>query len=164
MLDQSRLKELLSYDSGTGKFTWRKRTSNRISTGDLAGTLQGIGYICISIDAKLYFAHRLAWLYINGEFPKRQIDHINGIRHDNRIENLRDVSCLENAKNQKMKNTNKSGVSGVSWHKGGGKWQVKILENYKQIYLGLFGDWFEAVCARKSAENKYGYHVNCGRK
>ena len=92
MITQEELKELLDYNPETGLFTWN--VYNNIKNKTTAGTFND-GYIQIKIKQKIYQAHRLAWLYVYGEWPKGQIDHINGIRDDNRIENLRDVTNRE---------------------------------------------------------------------
>lgn len=161
MLTQERLKQLFRYTPKTGRFT-RLCSQPSVNAGDVAGCLQR-GYVKIGIDGKVYNAHRLAWLYVNGEFPENQIDHVNGVRDDNRICNLRDVTNIENHKNQKTPVNNTSGVIGVSWIKGSKKWRSKIGKEFMQIRLGEFTDKFEAICARKSAENKYEYHANHGR-
>lgn len=160
MLTQERLKELLKYDSNTGIFTWIK-ASQGIKASSQAGC-KANGYILIGIDYQLYQAHRLAWLYIYGSLPKKQIDHINHNRADNRIINLREVTHQENTKNAPKRKTNTSGVTGVSWDKDTNKWRSQITINGKATYLGIFSDKLDAICARKSAENKNGFHKNHG--
>jgi len=163
MITQSELKELLSYNPETGAFTW-KINQGRVRIGDPAGWITEYGYIRISIDTNRYYVHRLVWLFVHGEFPADQIDHINGNGLDNRILNLRSVTCSENHKNQKIPKNNASGVMGVSWNNSSSKWHAKIKVDRKDLWLGAFDDWFEAVCARKSADNKYGFHSNHGRR
>lgn len=153
------LKERLHYDPLTGIFTWIK--ANKQFLGKKAGYLNQ-EYIKIKLN-KGYLAHRLAWLYVYGEFPTDCIDHINGIKTDNRISNLRDVSNQTNMKNQKRRNTNKSGITGVFWHKTNKMWTSTISVNYKQIHLGSFSTKEDAISARKTAEIKYKYHQNHGR-
>jgi hypothetical protein len=131
--------------------------------GREAGILNDNGYRIVSIDSKRFRAHRIIWLLFNGEMPSSDIDHINGIRDDNRIENLRVVSRSENLKNQKIRSDNKSGVIGVSWGRSNGKWCVRIKSVSKYLYLGSYTDFFEACCVRKSAELRLGYHKNHGR-
>lgn len=160
MLTQSRLKELLHYCPDTGVFT-RLTGNNRVKVGSIAGCLAGLGYSQIRIDRKKYYSHRLAFLYIEGAFPKNNTDHINGVKADNRWSNLRAVTQAENLRNQKKRNTNTSGIMGVHRHKG--KWVAQIKVGGKLLYLGFFADFFEACCARKSIELKYGYHPNHGR-
>ena len=138
-LTQDRLKECLRYDPDTGYFFWIKRNSNRIKIGDRAGTKQNCdGYAEIQIDGVLRKAHRLAWLYVYGEFPQGQIDHINGDRFDNRIVNLRDATPQENTHNQNLPHKhNKSGFLGVVV-KPNGTFYASIRLNKKSIHLGSF--------------------------
>ena len=103
-VNSKKLKEILYYDKDTGFFVWKKDIFNLnkyklADQGDVAGCMSNCGYIQISIKSKLYSAHRLAWLYTYGHFPELEIDHINRIRNDNRIENLRDVSHTVNMNN-----------------------------------------------------------------
>lgn len=137
-LTQSRLKELLHYNPDTGLFTWKVSLSKRVKVGDIAGTVKNPGYLRIRIDGKPYYAHRLAWLYVYGAWPKDQIDHINGERTDNRICNLREATNAENQQNRKKQINNVSGYPGVYWNKSGQKWQARIKINSKTKYLGLF--------------------------
>lgn len=165
MLTQARLKELFHYNPETVIFTRLIKTSNNAKVGEMTSLKRSHGYIVFSVDNVLYRAHRLVWLYVYGELPKEQIDHINHIRDDNRISNLRLATNRENSLNKPLTNRNKSKVFGVTWHKAANKWQVHITVDDKSnnIYLGIFSDKFEAICARKSAELKYGYHPNHGR-
>lgn len=162
MITQKELKESLCYEKETGLFFWIiSKANNRIKPGDIAGTYVN-GYIKIIINKKAYFAHRLAWLYVCGEWPKHQIDHINQIKDDNRFSNLRDAMDVENKRNRTKQKNNTSGVNGVSWYKRDKKWFAYIKVNGKQLDLGRHKDRFEAICARKSAENKHGFHLNHG--
>jgi len=161
-ITQERLKEILSYNSDTGIFTNRITRGPSAISGSVAGSVNPSGYILIQIDRKSYKAHRLAWMFTHGKFPLANIDHINGVRIDNRIVNLRSASHSENLKNQKIRATNSSGVTGIYWNNAKRKWRAYIKDLGKQVHLGLFDDKFEAICARKSAENKFGYHKNHG--
>lgn len=100
MLTQDRLKELLHYDEDTGMFTWIVSTARCVKVGDIAGSKNGKGYLHIMVDKRIYLAHRLAFLYVHGRFPEFT-DHINWIRDDNRISNLREVTQQENNQNKK---------------------------------------------------------------
>ena len=158
MITQERLKELLQYNQNTGVFT-------RISTKKVAkGAFCGLGHRQIMIDKSRYYMHRLAWLYVYGEWPKYVIDHINGVRDDNRIKNLRDVKEGDNFKNCAISKTNTSGVTGVSFIKKHKTWKAYICVDYKLINLGSFEVKDDAISARKNAEIKYGFHKNHGRK
>jgi len=168
-LSQEYLKQLLSYNPDNGVFIWiaRINSNNQIKAGTVAGCVQtGRGkYRCraIRIDGKLYKAHRLAWLYVYGHFPKHQIDHINQDSSDNRITNLRDVTCAENNRNAKRRSDNKTGVTGVTWDSRINKFIARIRVDGKDIHIGCFPDKWDAICARMSANNKYGFHLNHGK-
>ena len=161
MITQEELKKQLKYDPNTGIFIRLTSNSNRIKVGDIAGGMN-IGYLIICVNGKKYQAHRLAWLYVYGEAPKHQLDHINHDRSDNRILNLRCTTNQENHKNRTINKNNTSGIIGISWHKKSNKWQVRIMINGKDKYLGRFKDKFEAISARMSANHKYGFHPNHG--
>lgn len=153
MITQTRLKELLHYSPETGIFTWL-RDQGRVKKGSIAGAVDYYGYIVIRLDRVLYKAHRLAWLYVHGEWPDKNIDHINRQRNDNRLKNLRDVDQSVNGHNGKMKATNTSGFTGVTWRKDRGKWSARIKVGYKNIDLGLYANINDAVEARQVAEAK----------
>jgi hypothetical protein len=113
-LDFTRLREALAYDPETGVFTWRIRASKNTHIGEIAGCPRPkMGYIRISLDGGMYYAHRLAWGYVYGVWPAGQIDHINGVRTDNRICNLRDVTSSVNNHNSTRKAANRAGYTGV---------------------------------------------------
>ena len=150
-----KLRELLHYDPETGIFTRKVSTSNSVKVGDITGCPSGPGYLLISVRSRRYQAHRLAWLYVYGEWPKDQLDHINRIRTDNRIANLRDVTQKQNHQNRSKPSNNTSGHTGVYWDKRDSKWRAEIKHNQKHIYLGYFTDIEEAVAARKAAEKFY---------
>jgi len=163
-LTQGRLKELLHYNPETGIFTWVKgRVKSRggnAKKGKVAGTAHSAGYIQIAIDKKLYLAHRLAFLYVDGYIPENNVDHINRIRDDNRWCNLREVSQSCNLRNASIRIANTSGVTGVSWDKEKNKWRAAIRASGSNKYLGYFESFDDAVRARWEAEIKYGY-PNC---
>jgi hypothetical protein len=162
MITQSELKELLHYDPDTGFFTWIVlKSGTKISK--IAGGIRPDGYRQICINGKTYLAHRLVWLYVHGEFPKNQIDHINHVKSDNRLVNLRDATSHENCRNQTLHKRNKSGVCGVYIYKPTGKWLASIRVNNKTINLGYFNNKRDAVATRKEAEIKYGFHENHGK-
>ena len=149
------LQSVLHYDQETGIFTWKVRTANQVKVGDVAGSQDGLGYLRIMVCSRRYKAHRLAWLYMHGEWPKLNIDHINRNPSDNRLVNLRDVSHKQNMQNASKPSNNTSGHTGVYWHKQSSKWQAQIAHNQKIIHLGLFATLEEAVSARKAAEKLY---------
>ena len=166
MLTQSRLKEVLHYDPDTGVLVWITQLGSRAKIGSEAGSVTKQGrtyYRLIMIDKHHYYAHRLAWLYVHGEFPEKHIDHEDGNGLNNRIKNLRDVDRVDNSKNQRLSKRNKSGFIGVSFHNPAGKWVADIRVNGKTKYLGIFAEIDDAVKARKAAELQYGYHPNHGQ-
>ena len=163
MITQERLKELLHYCPETGIFTWKIKRSNRIKVGDVAGGLNNMGYIRIRAGSSQQYAHRLAFLYVEGVMPEEPIDHINGNRSDNRLGNLRRVSNTDNQRNSSLSRRNKSGFTGVHWAKHVKKWEASIRINRRTIHLGLFNDIDGAIEARKEANIKYGFHENHGK-
>ena len=161
MLNKNTLKEFLDYNLNTGIFTW-KVDRQKHTKGKVAGT-NDRGYARIKINGQSYAAHRLAWLYVYGEWPNC-IDHINRDRGDNRICNLRSVSHAENMKNLSMMRSNTSGITGVAWHKRDKKWAANIGASDRLEHLGYFDSLLDACSARKSAEIKYKYCENHGIK
>ena len=111
------IKNALHYDPETGLFTWLISPSQRAPKGSVAGTLNDAGYLLIGFEGKRYRAHRLAWLYMTGEWPSSEIDHRNTNRRDNRWENLREASGSQNQWNQQKRTDNTSGVKGVRFWK-----------------------------------------------
>lgn len=156
-ISQERLKELLSYDPDTGIFKWRVHRFS-VKVGDIAGSLSDSGYVIIGINHRLYRAHRLAWLYVHGYFPENGLDHINRIRNDNRIINLREVSRSCNLRNAKGNSGSFSGIKGVVPHLG--VWRVFITVKGKMLWLGGFSSKYFAAKSRYEAEIKHGY-ITC---
>lgn len=147
ILTQARLKELLDYDPETGVFTNKVRRP-----GSAAGTVQSDGYVKVRLLGGQYYAHRLVWLYVHGEFPDSDLDHINRDRQDNRIENIRKVTRSENPHNRGLFKVNKSGFKGVSWVPRGSRWQAAIKVNHRSYHLGWHETLDSAVAARLRAE------------
>ena len=164
MLTQKTVRELFDYYPNTGFLFWKADAYVYGLKGKRAGALRKKdGYRTIQIDGVRYQEHRIIWLFIYGDIKIKTIDHINHIRHDNRIINLRLVTPLESNLNQSKNSNNKSGCNGVHWFKTYNKWVAQLTINYKKKHLGYYVDWFDAVCARKSAEVKYGFHPNHGK-
>lgn len=138
-----RLREVLSYDPETGIFTWRVSAGTR-AKGKRAGCENDNLYVLIRVDGVSYKAHRLAWQHYYGTAPSTDLDHINGVRSDNRISNLRPATRGENLRNSPKHRDNKSGFKGVYWSKWAGKWHARIMISYKRIHLGFFDDPREA--------------------
>jgi hypothetical protein len=162
MITQAELKQRFNYNPETGVFTYLTRPAQRIHVGDVAGANSN-GYIQIKINYTLWKAHRLAWLYVYGELPKGEIDHINGMKGDNRIVNLRDVDSVTNSRNMPKYSNNTSGQSGVGWHSRDKVWSAFINGSENRVNLGSFETKQEAIDARRQAEIEYGFHPNHGR-
>src|SRR3990167_11542796 len=136
LLTQARLKELLFYDAGIGVFTWRPRWGRGgCLTPYVAGTLNPEGYRRIQIDGLIYQASNLAWLYVTGEWPSRQLDHRNLNPSDDRFSNLRLATQTQNKANSGLYRNNKLGVKGVRLHRNG-RYEARIRVDGKLIYLG----------------------------
>jgi len=151
VITQKELKKILHYNPNTGVFI-------RVRNGNIAGGINQRGYSVIMVGGTQYPAHRLAWLYVYGSFKNKDIDHINGVRLDNRIINLRKVYHFEICKNRRKNIKNTSGITGVGFIKNRDRWSAIINICGKRIKLGSFVNKFDAISARKSAENKYGYN------
>ncbi len=175
LVDRKALLELLSYDRATGILWWnyrdrkfftsdsRYKAWNKQHPGNEAFTaFNKAGYKVGAIFGRTYLAHRVIWLREFGCWPLGQIDHVNGVKDDNRITNLRDVSHIENGKNVKRSTRNSSGVTGIR-QAPSGKWGAYIVVSKKVIHLGLHHSFAAAVEVRKNAEALHGFHPNHGR-
>ena len=175
MPDPQFLHKLLSYDAETGKLYWRERHRGMFKNNKSYGmwntryanqpafTAINQGYLQGCVYKHIIRAHRVIWAMHYGEWPVDDIDHINGIRNDNRICNLRIVTRSENLRNQKRSSKNTSGVTGVYWHKATGRWMAQLKVHQKTVYLGRFDTIEAAVAARKEGEKAHGFHENHGR-
>lgn len=141
-LTQHGLKEMLNNDIETGVFTRKVRTANRVQVGDIAGHVTNEGYIRITLEGKRYLAHRLAWLYYYGKWPKGQIHHVNHDKTDNRITNLRDVTNRENCSNKRIHGDGH--LVGTTFKTNIQKWVAQIYSKGRHTYLGLFDTQLEA--------------------
>lgn len=171
MPDLDLFRSLVDYDKETGQFMWKERPSSMFSAeqhaktwntrfaGKLAfNTLNHNGYLYGALFEGNYSTHRLAWYFVHGSEPD-EVDHINGVRTDNRIANLRDVNRTQNCRNTKRSRRNTSGAIGVCWDPVNKVWHVRI----KAKHVGRFKDFEDAVKARKAAELEFGFHANHGR-
>lgn len=163
VVNVDRLKEVFTYDPETGIFRWKISPRNRTLPGDLAGHVNDSGYMVVTIDKQLLRMHRAAWAIYYGEMPSKHIDHINGIRSDNRICNLRLATKSENCQNTARRKDNKTGAKGVHYRKDTGKYSATISLNGKTMNLGCFDDFESAVKARHDAEIKYHPYRSIGR-
>jgi hypothetical protein len=165
-LTQERLKEVLHYDPDTGVFTWRVRLSNVTPVGSVAGTFigsvadraRGRMYRSIKIDRVAYRAHRLAFLYMTGEFPEDEVDHVRHNRCDNRWGSITKATSSGNARNRSLLEKNKTGHIGVNLESNG-KFCVRI--NRKRY--GIYDRLEDAVAASRKKYQELGYHPNHGK-
>ncbi len=154
-MTQKRLMTLVHYSRRTGVFTSRK-------SGKVLGSPNDAGYLVVKLGVKYFALHRLAWLYVYGYMPEGVIDHLDHDKQNNAIHNLREVSQTDNCKNHKLSKKNTSGAVGVRWNERLEKWTAAIKVDRKNIHLGVFDSFEEAVAARAEANIKYGFHENHG--
>ncbi len=150
--------EKLSYDQETGIFTWNYDGTRGVKAGDVAGYKMQNGYIMLSVGGRKIIAHKVAWLFVYGEFPEGNLDHINRNKADNRISNLRNATYEQNAQNREKNCKNTSGYKGVTWHKRDQRWQAAITIKRKVIHLGYYQDPQDAYSAYIEASKKYQSH------
>lgn len=136
-LTQARLREVAAYDPHTGEFTRLGAVSN-VAAGPVRPRPSKNGYLRMRVDGKLYYLHRLAWLYVHGSWPSNLADHKDGDKTNNRIGNIRDATHAQNLQNIAATGRGASGLRGAYFDKASGKWQAKITRNYKTISLGYF--------------------------
>lgn len=175
-IDPAMLRKLLRYEPETGKLFWLPRTQDMMPPGLNAAVWNGQyagneaftatgshGYRASRVQNIQCLAHRLIWAICNSHWPTSQIDHINGDKQDNRIENLRAVSASENGRNKRIRSTSKSGVMGVYWADHAQKWRAEIKAGGLRHHIGYFTSKADAAAARKVAEREFGFHPNHGR-
>lgn len=163
------LRECFSYSPETGVLTWRERPrehfkndgawrycNNRLA-GSPAGSITPKGYVTIHVAGRRYQAHRLIWLTHYGKEPKYQIDHVDQVKSNNALCNLREASNADNQKNTSLRKNSSSGTTGVTWYRSTRKWLAKISSNGKRIHLGYFSNKKDAEAARLAAEDRLGF-------
>ena len=173
------LAETLNYDPLTGLLTWKERPASHFKSGKKSAEHQAAiwnakfqgktaflqvgnhGYNTSTLSGKRLSAHRVSWAIYHGAWPDAEIDHINGIKTDNRIENLRSVTRSENMRNISVKS---GSMRGIIYYKPTKKWCARIHVNGKSVHLGYHSSLKCAIEARRAAEIKYGFHINHGRK
>lgn len=155
--------KMLRYNHVTGEIVRVSSRTNKKYEGKVAGHLRSDGYVRVYVAGKNLMAHRIAWFLFFGRWPEKQIDHVNGVRSDNRICNLREATDSQNAHNRKKPITNTSGYKGVHLHKQTRRYQARIRIDGKQTSLGLFDDPFDAHIAYcHAAKRVYGEFSNTG--
>lgn len=171
VLSAEQARALLRYEPETGKLFWRERPVEAFAASRVAASwnlrcagketftdFDSSGYLQGQVLGRSYKAHRVAWLLQTGQWPKDQVDHVNGRRDDNRRENLREATHSQNQRNQKRSKNNTSGVTGVYWHKTNRKWQAMACGEH----LGSFDTKEEAIAARVKAHERYGFSKRHG--
>lgn len=154
MITQDRLKELLDYRED-GAFVWKVNLRGRFAkAGMVAGSKRPDGYIGICVDQHTLLAHRLVWFWHHGTMPEHEIDHINGIKHDNRIENIRPATRTENLQNTKKGRSQHTNLIGVGYSSRDKVYSAKIRHNGQRKYLGSFATADEAHCAYLKAKQE----------
>lgn len=168
------LRECFDYDPETGILTWKERPRSHFATdkghavalakfaGKTAGGKTRFGYLVVRVCATSILVHRAIWAMYYGAWPSKQIDHVNLNRADNRVNNLKEATNLENSHRLSLRNDNTSGILGVSWHRASRTWRVNIEVAGRAIFLGYFKRIEDAAEARKQADIKYGFAHNHG--
>ncbi len=154
MLSHSRLLEILIYDQTSGIIAWRISPRASVRSGTVAGRITTRGYRQITIDRRSYSAHRLAWFYVNGEWPVDELDHINGNKLDNRIDNLRPATRAQNIVTEGVRKNNTSGFKGITWEPQNRLWRARIGNGERRVNLGRFKrieDAYAAYCVAAKA-------------
>jgi hypothetical protein len=161
MLTHDVLKGVLDYYPDSGIFKSRNKTSKK-PAGSVVGCIGTHGYLVIAVKGRSYLAHRLAWFYMHGEWPKDLIDHVNGVKVDNRFVNLRECSKSQNGQNSKARKSF-SGVKSVEWHTGAGKWRVRMEVAGKRHHIGFFVCLEQAeqaaIAARERLHGEFARHA-----
>jgi hypothetical protein len=175
-ITQAFVRDVLDYDPDTGEFRWRLRTPNEHysehaccvlnarDAGKVAGTPTHQNYLRLQLLGDKYLLHRVAYLWLEGEWPDGEVDHIDGDPTTNAWRNLRVVTKAQNRRNAARRNDNTSGVTGVWRLPNNGKWLAYIRFNTRLIRLGRYADFEAAVAARRAAEIRYGFHENHGSR
>lgn len=176
LVDACKLSDIFYYDCETGRLFWKERSElidprsqqRKLFNARFAGkeaftSKNSDGYFCGKLLGASIKAHAVIWAYCRGEWPDGEIDHIDGDRGNNRIENLRCVDKSTNQRNASLRTDNTSGQVGVSFNKASNRWQARINNNGERVFIGSFVSFEAAVAARKNAEAKLGYHENHGR-
>ncbi len=159
LITQSELKSIVHYSPNTGLFHRYMKKESRPP-----GNVNSHGYLRLFIRGHgILYCHRLAFLYVTGDIPQ-EVDHINGVRDDNKWNNLRASNHTINARNTSLSRRNKSGFSGVIYDKERNKWRAQIGNKYGKSFIGRYETKEEAIVARKAKEKELGFHENHGRE
>lgn len=160
-MNQKEMKAVYHYDPLTGVFTFKQTRGGR-KAGSKAGSIGSDGYWRLSLNKKKVAMHRAIFLYMTGSLPTASVDHINHDILDNRWCNLRAATNTQNQRNRTRNKNNVSGVTGVT--PSGNSWIAQVKVSGVTTYLGQHKEWWDAVCARKSADYRYNFHPNHGNQ
>lgn len=175
-ITQAFVRDVLDYDPETGMFRWKERAPNEHycehscialnarDAGKVVGTAGPQNYLQVQILGRKYMLHRLAHLWMLGEWPDGEVDHIDGDPANNAWSNLRVVTRAQNRRNAARRSDNASGVTGVWRVPESGKWLAYIRYDRRLLNLGRHVNFDDAVAARRAAEIKYGFHENHGSR
>ena len=165
MLEYREALELFRYDYETGVLYWRRRVNNRVpKTLEAGAQNKSNGYLYVKVHGRRYLVHRVVMLMCYGFCGEGlDVDHINHVRNDNRLVNLRFVTRRENQRNQSLSSKNTSGVTGVCFLKARKKYMTQIRVDGENIFLGRFETLEEAAAARAEANLKFNFHNNHGK-
>lgn len=141
------IRDCINLNKDTGELTWKYRVNNAVEVGRPIGTAHNKGYKFFRLNKTFYFNHRVVWYLAYGGWPKGEIDHINGIKDDNRLINLRDVTHRQNMLNKKSEQVSTSNYKGVHWHKNNKKWRATLWNGSSKIHLGVFNCEMSAALA-----------------
>lgn len=150
-IDQTTLNKLFEYKNG--KLYWKTAKAKNINVTKEAGCLLPSGYRQVGVNGKKYYTHRIVYFMFFGVLPE-YLDHINCIRDDNRIENLRECTIEENNRNTKKRRNNTSGAKGVTWDRHANKWRARVCANSKNKYIGMYDNVETAKAAVEEARSK----------
>jgi hypothetical protein len=156
------VKHYLDYNADIGVLIWKRARSNRAPAGSKAGCLNTTGYLVAQIDGQLMYCHHLAWVLHYNEWPSKEVDHVNGVRNDNRIVNLRLASSNQNKFNMRLNVRNTSGVKGVSWDDVRKKWAVSVkagTKRYRRRFVDLELAEFVAQEVRLKLHEEFARHA-----
>lgn len=156
---------LFRYDEETGRLFWKNKSHPRshAQIGSEVGTKRVDGRHEIIVKGHHFRTHRVIWFMANGVWPKDEIDHLDGDPSNNRLDNLREATRSENARNMRKRHNSQVCMNGVYWQKRDGRYQVYIGAGGRQKYLGYFANLDDACAARRAAEIEYGYSARHGR-
>jgi len=155
MIDLEIARKFLRYEPDTGFFFWVEKPSNAVRPGAKAGYVNWLGYVMIGLNGERSSAHRLAWAFMYGDYPSDElcVDHINGLKSDNRISNLRLLSNSHNQQNRRaLPKKSSTGIRGVQWRPKTQSYQVRIMVNGKRIELGSYKRICDAIQTRIAEE------------